>query len=55
MTTAARLLRETDAPLATVARQVGYSSVYAFGRALLTRPPRALGVGAYDGESATNG
>jgi AraC-like DNA-binding protein len=33
MTTAARLLHETDAPLATIARQVGYSSAYAFGKA----------------------
>ncbi|MGW0802524.1 AraC family transcriptional regulator [Nonomuraea sp. NPDC002799] len=33
MTTAARLLRESDAPLSAVARQAGYSSPYAFGRA----------------------
>ncbi|MEV6632669.1 hypothetical protein AB0M54_18160 [Actinoplanes sp. NPDC051470] len=29
----ARLLRETRAPLATIARQVGYSSEYAFANA----------------------
>jgi AraC-like DNA-binding protein len=29
----ARLLRETDAPLASVARQVGYSTEFAFGTA----------------------
>jgi AraC-like DNA-binding protein len=33
MTTAARLLRDTDAPLLAIARQVGYSSAYAFGKA----------------------
>ena len=31
--TAARLLRESDAPLAAVARQVGYSSEFAFASA----------------------
>ena len=30
---AARLLRETDAPLAVIARQVGYSTEYAFAGA----------------------
>jgi AraC-like DNA-binding protein len=29
----ARLLRETDAPLATIARQVGYSTEFAFSGA----------------------
>ncbi|MGI3199186.1 helix-turn-helix transcriptional regulator [Streptomyces sp. GLT-R25] len=29
----ARLLRETKAPLATIARQVGYSTEFAFGAA----------------------
>jgi transcriptional regulator GlxA family with amidase domain len=29
----ARMLRETQAPLATIARQVGYSSEYAFAHA----------------------
>jgi AraC-like DNA-binding protein len=33
MTTAARLLRESDAPLRTVATQCGYASEYAFGKA----------------------
>jgi AraC-like DNA-binding protein len=33
MTTAARLLRESAAPLAAVARQVGYSSEFAFANA----------------------
>ncbi|GGJ73417.1 AraC family transcriptional regulator [Streptomyces brasiliensis] len=33
LTCAARLLRETDAPLAAVARQVGYSTAFAFGAA----------------------
>ncbi|MEV6065703.1 AraC family transcriptional regulator [Nocardia sp. NPDC052001] len=33
MITAARLLRETDAPLAGVARRTGYGSEYAFGKA----------------------
>ncbi|MCE6994154.1 AraC family transcriptional regulator [Saccharothrix sp. S26] len=33
MTTAARLLRETDAPLATIAGRVGYSSEFAFAAA----------------------
>lgn len=33
MTTAARLLRETDRPLPTIARQVGYTSPYAFSHA----------------------
>ena len=33
MTTAGRLLRETDAPLATVAERTGYSSEYAFAKA----------------------
>ncbi|MGW1507178.1 AraC family transcriptional regulator [Streptomyces mirabilis] len=31
LTYAARLLRETDAPLATIARRVGYSTEFAFG------------------------
>jgi transcriptional regulator GlxA family with amidase domain len=33
LTRGARLLRETRAPLAVIARQVGYSSEYAFGNA----------------------
>ncbi|HEV7624931.1 MAG TPA: AraC family transcriptional regulator, partial [Streptomyces sp.] len=33
MTTAARLLRESDAPLATVATQAGYGSEFAFAKA----------------------
>ncbi|ROP38808.1 AraC family transcriptional regulator [Saccharothrix texasensis] len=33
MTTAARLLRDTDAPLATIARRVGYASEFAFAAA----------------------
>jgi AraC-like DNA-binding protein len=33
MTLAARLLREGDAPLATVARKVGYTSEFAFAHA----------------------
>jgi AraC-like DNA-binding protein len=33
MTMAARLLRESDAPLATVARRCGYSSEFAFAKA----------------------
>jgi AraC-like DNA-binding protein len=37
MTTAARLLRESDAPLATVAREVGYSSEFAFASAFKRR------------------
>jgi methylphosphotriester-DNA--protein-cysteine methyltransferase len=32
LTRATRLLRETTAPLAVIARQVGYSSEYALGR-----------------------
>ncbi|GIG85984.1 AraC family transcriptional regulator [Plantactinospora endophytica] len=37
MTTAARLLRESDASLAAVARQVGYASEFAFGAAFKRR------------------
>ena len=37
LTYGARLLRETPAPLATVARQVGYSSEFAFGGAFRRR------------------
>jgi AraC-like DNA-binding protein len=33
LTTAARLLRNEDAPLATIAKQVGYASEYAFANA----------------------
>lgn len=33
MTLAARLLRESDAPLSAVARQTGYTSEYAFANA----------------------
>jgi transcriptional regulator GlxA family with amidase domain len=33
MTTAARILREQDVPLASVARQVGYTSEFAFAKA----------------------
>jgi AraC-like DNA-binding protein len=33
MTTAARLLRESDAPLRTIAARCGYASEYAFGKA----------------------
>lgn len=33
MTTAARLLRDDDVPLSTVARRTGYGSEYAFGKA----------------------
>jgi transcriptional regulator GlxA family with amidase domain len=33
MTTAARLLRESDASLRTVATRCGYGSEYAFGKA----------------------
>ncbi|MCU1640159.1 MAG: AraC family transcriptional regulator [Nocardia sp.] len=33
MITAARLLRETDSPLSSVARRAGYGSEYAFGKA----------------------
>jgi AraC-like DNA-binding protein len=33
MTTAARMLRESDAPLRTVAMRCGYASEYAFGKA----------------------
>ncbi|MEU6687299.1 AraC family transcriptional regulator [Streptomyces sp. NPDC046832] len=33
LSTASRLLRETDAPIASVARQVGYASEYAFAHA----------------------
>nr|WP_260194553.1 helix-turn-helix transcriptional regulator [Actinophytocola gossypii] len=33
MTTAARLLRESDAPLRTVAARCGYSSEFAFAKA----------------------
>ncbi|EFC83605.1 transcriptional regulator, AraC family [Parafrankia sp. EUN1f] len=33
MTTAARLLRESDAPLSTVAARVGYTSEFAFASA----------------------
>lgn len=33
MTTAARLLRESDAPLRTIATRCGYASEYAFGKA----------------------
>jgi AraC-like DNA-binding protein len=32
MTVAARLLRQTDAPLLTVARRCGYSSEFAFAK-----------------------
>nr|WP_203858996.1 AraC family transcriptional regulator [Plantactinospora mayteni] len=37
MTTAARLLRESDAPLTTIAGQVGYASEFAFGAAFKRR------------------
>jgi len=33
MTVAARLLRESDAPLSTVATQIGYASEFAFANA----------------------
>jgi len=33
MTRAARLLRESDAPLSAIARQVGYESPFAFSHA----------------------
>jgi AraC-like DNA-binding protein len=33
MTVAARLLRSTDAPLDAIAKQVGYTSEFAFGTA----------------------
>jgi transcriptional regulator GlxA family with amidase domain len=33
MTTAGRLLRDTDLPLVAIARQIGYSSAYAFSKA----------------------
>jgi AraC-like DNA-binding protein len=33
MTTAARILRDSDAPLSTVAKQAGYGSEFAFAAA----------------------
>jgi AraC-like DNA-binding protein len=33
MTTAARLLRQTDTPLSTIASKVGYTSEFAFANA----------------------
>jgi transcriptional regulator GlxA family with amidase domain len=33
MTTAARLLRETDLPLRSVAERTGYATEFAFGKA----------------------
>jgi AraC-like DNA-binding protein len=33
MTTAARVLRESNAPLEAVSRQIGYTSEYAFAKA----------------------
>lgn len=42
MTAAARLLRETDLPLRSVAQRVGYASEYAFAKAFkreLGAPP----------------
>ncbi|MGP4012845.1 AraC family transcriptional regulator [Streptomyces sp. 4N124] len=47
---AARLLRETNAPLATIARQVGYSTEFAFGAAFRREygiaPGRFRGLGS---------
>ncbi|MFE5868122.1 AraC family transcriptional regulator [Streptomyces roseifaciens] len=43
MTTAARLLRETDAPLTTVAARTGYGSEYAFAKAFKREFGRAPG------------
>jgi AraC-like DNA-binding protein len=37
MTTAARLLRESDAPLAAIAAEVGYGSEFAFAAAFKRR------------------
>ena len=53
MTTAARLLRDTTAPLAAVARQVGYRSEFAFAKAF----KRAHGAppGRFRREPAANG
>ncbi|GHB05856.1 AraC family transcriptional regulator [Streptomyces chryseus] len=44
MTTAARLLRETDAPLTTVAARTGYGSEFAFAKAFKREYGRAPGV-----------
>ncbi|MFF2080155.1 AraC family transcriptional regulator [Kitasatospora sp. NPDC058162] len=44
MTTAARLLRTTDAPLRSIAAQVGYSSEFAFGNAFKRANGTAPGV-----------
>ncbi|WP_214108027.1 AraC family transcriptional regulator [Acrocarpospora catenulata] len=43
MTTAARLLRQTDAPLSTIAGQVGYTSEFAFANAFKRRYGTAPG------------
>ena len=52
MTTAARLLRETSLPLSGIARQVGYSSEFALGKAFTRQ--YALAPGVYRrSESAT--
>jgi|GEM_PF-6110657 len=40
MTVAARLLRESDAPLHSVATRVGYTSEFAFANAFNTAPGR---------------
>jgi AraC-like DNA-binding protein len=43
MTTAARLLRDTDAPLSTIARQIGYTSEFAFTTAFKRQYGTAAG------------
>jgi AraC-like DNA-binding protein len=54
LSTAARVLRETDAPLATIARQTGYANEFSFATAFR----RAYGIspgryrtGPHDGQA----
>jgi transcriptional regulator GlxA family with amidase domain len=49
MDVAARRLRDTDDPIETIARSVGYESVYAFSRAFARE--RALPPGRYRTQS----
>ena len=52
MTTAARLLRESDAPLAAVAERVGYTSEFAFADAF--KREYGIAPGRYRRQSTSN-